>query len=488
MASLDIGIVIAYFIVMFAIGFIANRKQNNMDDYYVAGRKRGTFSIMSLWLSSWIGGATILGTTQLSYSIGIGGMLYPVIICIGLLVFGLFAANRISCLGTKMMFITYPDMIEARYNKASASIAAISTILSYIAFTASQLVAAGSILSIITGWNMLPSYIIATIVVVVYTSFGGYLAVTFTDWIQFLIIFIGIVIVAFPMSLNRVPINALSEVLPASFFDIKQYGSWGSIIGLLLTTVFSFFTAMDSYTRMFAAKNGKVAKKGTLVSIVGVGFIALACTYLGFSARVLYPEIADSAQALPVLMMHFFPIGIRGVLLVAVLSAVMSTGDICILSASANFTNDIYKKYINKNASEKHLLKIGIITSLIVGISAAIMAWRMMNIISILYVAFTICSATLFIPTIFGFFWKRGTTAAGFWSMICSLIIVIFWYIAPNLGLTDGIFAYDAIWPGLIISTVLYFGISLTSSPSKEEKEKIEAFVALSNEKTAQNF
>lgn len=479
MSKVDIIIILLYFIILLAIGFFANHRQKDMEDYYVAGRNRGTLSIMCLWLCGWVGGSSIIGTSQLSHDIGLGGGVVSFSVVLGLLIFAFTASGRINRIGAKYRHLTYPDLIEARYGRGSAVIATITTVLSYIAFIASQFVAGGNILASLTGWGLGRSYLICAAVIVLYTTLGGYLAVTFTDWLQFSLIILGVVLITFPLVLKTVPPRQLVDALPASVWDVSQYGSPATILGMLVATVFSFYTAMDSYTRMYAAKSPRAAKTGTLLCAGFVLAILVATVYIGMASRLIIPDMKDSAQAMSLVMTALLPSGLRGLLIIGILSAIMSTADISILTASSNLTNDIYHKYVRREAGDAHLLRVAMAASLGLGALGAALAWFKQDIIGIIYIAFTLSSANLFIPTVFGFFWKRGTAKASFYSMLLSLIVVLAWYLMPIFGVENRFLGTNPIWPGLAVSAAVYFLLSFWKEPEKEEQEKIQAFLSL---------
>lgn len=475
MSSIDVGLIVGYLLGMLALGFYANRKQKNMDDYYVAGRRLGAFSIMCLWLASWIGGASVVGSANTAYNMGITAIWYVGTVAFGCILFALLFTHLVKKIGDKLKHITYPDLIEERYDVRCRVIATITTILAYIAYTAGQLAAAGSILHVLLGWELQVAFFVAAFVVIVYTATGGFLAVTYTDWVQCILLLLGVAVIGVPIAWGAVGgFAGLQAALPATHFDIGAWG-WATILGLIVTITFSFFTTMDSYTRTFAARDFKAARNGTLLAALGVGVIALAATFLGMSAAVLFPEGAGSS-AMATLIIEFFPIGIKGLVLVGILAAIMSTADICILVASANITRDIYHRYINPNASDKLLLKVGMISSVAIGVLGGFMALQMMDIINILYIAFTINSAGLFIPTIAALYWRKANSSAAFWSMTLSLITVLVWYLGGTYGWAP-IFSVDPVWPGLIVSAIIFIPMSYFKTPTEIEIQKANNYI-----------
>ena len=165
--------------------------------------------------------------------------------------------------------------------------------------------------------------------------------------------------------------------------------------------------------------------------------------------------------------MDTFPVGLKGLMLVGILAALMSTADICILTAAANGSRDIYQRYFNPEVSPRKLFRISMVLAAIVGAASGLMAWQMRDIVSILLVAFTINAAALFVPTIAMVSSKKVNTSAAFWSMTLALLTVIGWYVASAMNLAP-VFSIDPLWPGLIVSIAVFTGISLvTSGPTK---------------------
>jgi len=208
-----IGIIIGYMLGMLALGLYANRKQKNMDDYYVAGRRLGAFSIMCLWLASWVGGASVVGSANTAYEMGITAIWYVGTVAFGCILFALLFSHLIKKIGDKSKHITYPDLIEERYDSRCRIIVTVTTILAYIAYTAGQLAAAGSILHALLGWDLQIAFFVAAFVVIVYTATGGFLAVTYTDWVQFILLLVGVVLTQ-TLKESKIAGAALDVVLP----------------------------------------------------------------------------------------------------------------------------------------------------------------------------------------------------------------------------------------------------------------------------------
>ena len=455
MAAIDTAIIYTYLGVMVLLGFYASYRQEDAEDYYVAGRRLSAFSIACLWLATWVGGASILGTATRAYELGVTAVWYVLSLALGCLLFGLFFAARIKKLSDEFGFITYPDLIEQRFDARTRIIATLATCLANIAFVASQLVAAAAIMQVLLGWEFETALMVAGLVVVVYTATGGFLAVTYTDWVQFLLLFIGVVVIGVPIALRAAGSwGDLQAALPAGHFDLGAWG-WANLVPLSVSIVLSFFVAMDSYTRCYAARSPSAARNGTLLAVLFMFPVAIAATWLGLASAVLFPGMENTNGILVTFVSETFPVGFKGLLLVGILAAVMSTADISILVVSANLTRDIYQRFVNPNVSDKRMRRLGIATSFMTGLLAVLLALYMQDIIDALMLGFTLTSASLILPTFLALFSDRRNPAAAFWSSVLALLAVIVWYVASEHGL-GGVFSLNPLWAGLFTSFGVY--------------------------------
>jgi SSS family solute:Na+ symporter len=459
MSAIDTGIIFAYLAMLVLLGLYANRKQDSIEDYFVASGKIGTISIACLWLAGWVGGASIIGGAANAYRFGISAGWYIGSMATGCLLFGLFFAARVKRIGQQHRYLTYPDMIEARYDSRTRIVATITTIAAYVSYGAGQIAASAFILQTLLGLEFSTALLLSAAIIVMYTATGGFLAVTYTDWLQVGILFFGVAIVGIPVVVyHGSDWSTVTTTLPETFFNIGGWG-WPTILTLIVSISLSFFTAMDNYTRCFAAKSEQTARRGALIAAALLVPLMVGSVWLGLSARVLLPETADSGDVLTRLVMDYFPTGLKGLLLVGMLSALMSTADICILTASANATRDIYQRYINPDVKPAKLLRMSMIASAVIGMGAAAMAWIMQDVVNILLVAFTINSAALFLPSIAMVYFRRVSKAAAFWSISCSLATVTGWYSISQF--TDSnLLGLDPLWPGLLVSVTVFTVVS----------------------------
>lgn len=463
---IDTGIIFAYLALMIAIGVYASRHQSSVEDFFLAGGKLGSISIACLWLASWVGGAAIVGGVAKTHEFGISGGWYITCMAIGCLLFGLLFAARLKRMGEEHGLLTYPDFIEIRYDSRTRVVATITTILAYVGYSAGQLAAAGAVLSTLLGWDYSTSLLLACSIIVVYTATGGFLAVTYTDWVQISLLFVGVVIVGIPVAIsNGGTWEAFTTQLPAAHFSPTGWGL-PTMLALGISIPMSFFVAMDGFTRMFAAKSAAVARRGTLLAALILLPLVIGATWLGLTAALLYPGADSSGDILSQLVIDLFPVGLKGLMLVGVLAALMSTADICILTAAANGSRDIYQRYMNPDVSPKKLFRLSMYLAAIVGLASGLLAWQMQDVIGILLLAFTVNAAALFVPTIAMVTLKKVNTNAAFWSIALALSTVVAWYGASVMDLAP-VFQNDPLWSGLMVSIVVFFSISLLGNKAE---------------------
>jgi len=454
MGVVDTVILFAYLALLIGIGLYARRGKPDVDDYFVAGRRMGPLTIACMWVAAWIGGASIVGTSARVHAQGITGIWYILGIAIGCALFGLTVARRVKQVGDGERHLTYPDFIERHYDNRTRAVATITTVLAYTAYSAGQFAAAAAILQVLVGWSYGSCLLLAGAIVTLYTAAGGYLAVTYTDRLQVTLVLTGIVAVGVPVAISQAGgWDDMRAVLPATHYDFGAQG-WDRVAALVVSMVLSFFVAMDSFSRSFASRDAATARSGALLATVLMLPIALAVAWLGLAAAVLYPDPDSSASILATFVVDRFPVGLKGLMVIGILSAVMSVASISVLTASANYARDIHQRYLRPNIPPPAMLRIGALAALGAGALGLLMAWRMRDIIDLLQFGFTLNSAGLFLPTVAALFTNRVPASAAFWSTAASLATVVAWRIAADAG-AGGVFAIDPLWPGLAVSALL---------------------------------
>ena len=469
-----ISIVIGYLLFLVSIGVYSSRKIGNSDDFLVAGRRLGPFLIAGTLAATEIGGGSSLGVVEKAYGDwGLSSLWYVATMGVTFTIIALVAP-----LLRKAMVKTIPEFFRRRYDKSSSLFTTIIMILPLIGLTAVQFIASGVILSVILGWDYSTSVVVISCVVIVYSMLGGLWSVSLTDFSQMLMIVLGMVAVV-PFSLDMAGgLDFVIQNTPAEKLSFTEGIGWPTIISLILIYTASFICGQEVTQRIYAARSGKAALWGSLLTAVIFFAFAMIPSFLGIITRVMVDTgLIDGAAivengaryALPTLAVAVMPPFLVGILFAGITSATMSSASSDLLGAGSIFANDIYKVYINPNADQSSLLKVARLTILVIGIlSIAIALLNTNAIISILMFSFSLRAGGVLVPYLFGHFFNKGSKQ-GTWA---SLLLGTFGILAVKYEWIN-FFELDGIFLGLILSTVGYFSISYLF-PNTEPVDSME--------------
>ncbi|MEC0297369.1 sodium:solute symporter family protein [Peribacillus frigoritolerans] len=461
MHILDISIMILYFSVLIIVGVIGSKRAKTADDFIVAGRNLGHFMYLSCLAAVILGGASTLGTAKLGYQFGISGIWLVVMIGLGIIAIGLFLTNKIF----NLKVLTISEMLEKRYSSQTRLISALVSVIYTFMLTVTQVIGMGTILHVLAGWNLTVSMIVGGGIVLFYTILGGMWSVTMTDVVQFVIMTIGIFFIMLPMSISKAGgWGSLKENLPASHFELGNIGG-ETIFQYFLLFTLGVVVGQDIWQRLFTARTKAVSRGGTIGAGLYSVFYAIAISIIGMCAFIILPDLGDPQNAFTSIAMETLPVGLLGVVIASVVSALMSTASGTLLASSTLVVNDIIKKYIGPKMSERQFLKTSRITTLTIGVLAIIVSIWIQDILVALDVAYAILSGAVFFPIILGFFWKRVTATAAFYSILASMIAII-------IGLVvNGPSSTQPILYGLVTSFVVITTITLLSSNDDHKSE-----------------
>ncbi len=315
---------------------------------------------------------------------------------------------------------------------------------------------------------------------------GGLWGVAFTDLIQGSLVFIGS-LVAIPFALNYAGgfEHVVANLTPAQKSFTAGMG-WPTIISLTIMYIASYSVGPEISQRFFSARDSKSLMIGSLVGGLVCILYSLFPAFLGLIAssvvkdglltsELLTSELLTSEGTryiLPVLAIHTMPPVIVGLLFSALISATMSSADSDMLAVSVIATNDIYKKYINKNATDKQLLFLGRACMIAVGLISMFIAFKASNLITILMFSFSLRAAGVFIPYLFGNYTdKKLSAVASMGSLIAGSVVTIFFQYNKNINL----FGVDPIIPGIVASLVVFLVLSAIIQPKPDASDTEEA-------------
>jgi SSS family solute:Na+ symporter len=257
--------------------------------------------------------------------------------------------------------------------------------------------------------------LITASVFIIYTLLGGQHSVVRTDTIQSVIIITAIVVLI-PLCVNKAGgIVVMREALGGEYFSfpVSSYFTWKPLAGYLILVGSTYLVGPDIYSRLFCARDEKIAKRATLAVAVGLIPFSFLITLVGMSARVLFPQISPEAS-FPTMINHLLPIGLNGLVIAALLSALMSSADTCLLTTSTILSVDIVNHLAGGDLTESRMLQISRSFIVVIGVLSLLVALRLNGVISSLLLGYTIYTSGLVLPILLGFNRERlGLNKAG---------------------------------------------------------------------------
>lgn len=455
----DILIVVAYFILVLSCGFIGMFFTKSNDDFLVAGRTLPLWVYFPCLSTVLIGGGATFGSVTLSYKEGISGAWITVMYGLGIMTMGFLLSSSMA----KLRVFSISEMLELRYNSQARYISAVISTGYTFMLSVVQVIAIGSVLHAFLDWDLTMSMIIGGGISLTYTLLGGMRSIALTDLVQFCIMVIGIFILMVPATINKVGgFDALVSQVPANFLDP---------VGIGFHTLFMYFLLMflgimigqDIWQRVFTAKTPHVAATGTKLAGIFSIFWGAAMAIFGLGAYILLPGI-DPQLSLGKLVVHLMPVGLQGIVVAALLSTLMSSCSGQTLATSTLIINDILRyQCCSEDAMKRHIFCTRL-TTFLVGIASIIMAVIIGNVLEALDIAYALLSGCVFMPVVFGFFWKKATAKGAFYSMLASLAVT-----------TVCIVLYGASSPvtimtGMFVSLAVLVAASLICKDVNEEK------------------
>jgi solute:Na+ symporter, SSS family len=456
MNVLDYVIIALYFAVMIGAGYWGLRRARSAEDYLVAGRRLGPFMYIGCLSAVVLGGASTIGGVALGYENGISGMWLVFWIGMGVIALGILMSTRLSRLGV----YTVSEMLENRYGSASRLISAIIIAAYALMIAVTSTIAIGTVFTVVLPLSPTVAILVAGGIVVAYSVAGGMWSITLTDYLQFLIMTVGIFFLLLPLSIAAAGgFSGMQEALPASYFDLAAIG-WQTIFTYFLLFFFGLMIGQDIWQRVFTARSSEIARWGSIAAGVYCLLYALAGALVGTAARVILPDIqADNAFAR--VASEALPAGITGLVLAAALAAVMSTASAGLLASSTILANDVYGGFVARG--EHNRVMVSRVTTLLVGIIVLVISLIVSDVVGALTVAYDLLTGALFVPIIGALFWRRATAAGALASMVAGSVVVVVFMIV------DGLFANTPIIYGLLVSLVVFVAVSLlTPGPSGE--------------------
>jgi len=427
-----LAFVILYLVGTMGIGIYAGTRVKSTADFAVAGRSLPLAMVITTTFATWFGAETVMGIPAKFVEGGLNAVVEdPFGASMCLVLVGAFFASRLY----KMSLLTIGDFYRQRFGEGVEIFCSIAIILSYLGWVAAQITALGLVFSVLSGGAIAPAtgMFIGTSLVLVYVLIGGMLAVAWTDFIQMIVLVIGLSFIAVLAGheaggadkvLDMAMANDWFRILPTE----HTAHNWIFFVGTAITMMLGSIPQQDVFQRVMSAKDADTARKGAMIG--GFSYLAFAFVpmFIVASALIIMPAQTrellahDPQKVLPTLILTKMPLIAQILFFGALVSAIKSTSSATLLAPSTSFVENILKN-IKPGMSDKQVLlslriTILVFTALVLTYAIVMQGTAIYDMVSS---AYQVTLVGAFVPLTFGLFWRRATTQGALLSIASGI-------------------------------------------------------------------
>jgi solute:Na+ symporter, SSS family len=425
-------LVIVYLLVTIAIGLMAAKRVQNSADFAIAGRHLPMAMVISTTFATWFGSETVLGIPAKFVNGGLHGVVEdPFGAGFCLIFVGIFFAGKLY----RMTLLTISDYFRERYGRVVEVVCSLIIMVSYLGWVSAQVTALGLVFNLLSDGvvSMELGMVIGVVSILAYTLFGGMWSVAITDFIQMIILVVGLSVLAVFAAdqaggADKVVALAISQDM-FKFWPEPNMKDILFFFASAITIMLGSIPQQDVFQRVMSANSIKAATHGPVIGGICYILFAFVPMFLVVSAMIIMPEqaatlIADDPQkVLPTLVMTQMPFVMQVLFFGALLSAIKSCASATLLAPSVTFTENIWRQFF-PHQSDKQELRAMRVTVLVFSILALGYAIRMQgtSIYEMVSGAYQVPLVGAFVPLTFGLYWKRATTQGAIFALVLGLL------------------------------------------------------------------
>ncbi|WBS02490.1 sodium:solute symporter family protein [Pseudoduganella sp. SL102] len=427
-----------YLLGTLGLGMWAGTRIKNTSDFAVAGRSLPLIMVITTTFATWFGAETVMGVPAKFVQGGLNAVIEdPFGAGTCLILVGLFFATKLY----KLNLLTIGDYYRQRYGKGIEVFCSVAIILSYLGWVAAQITALGLVFTVLTNGALAPAagMVIGTLAVLIYVVVGGFLAVAVTDFIQMIVLVVGMTIIAFfAADLAGGAGNVLDMAQRADLWRLLPEPTFTDIVfffAAAITMMFGSIPQQDVFQRVMSAKDAPTARTGAVIggaSYIIFGFVpmfivAAAVVVMGDSAMELAKN--DYQRLLPTFVMTKMPLVMQILFFGALLSAIKSTSSATLLAPSTSFVENILKNLRPGMSDKQQLLAmrvtIVIFAALVLAYAIAMQGTSIYELVSS---AYQVTLVGAFIPLVMGLYWRRATTQGAILSIGAGILVWVLFF------------------------------------------------------------
>ncbi|WP_136413257.1 sodium:solute symporter family protein [Herbaspirillum sp. ST 5-3] len=426
-----ISFVVLYLLGTLALGVWAGTRIKSTNDFAIAGRSLPLIMVVTTTFATWFGAETVMGIPAKFVQGGLSAIVEdPFGAGTCLILVGLFFAARLY----KLNLLTIGDFYRQRYGKGIEVFCSVAIILSYLGWVAAQITALGLVFSVLTNGAMSETagMIVGTLAVLIYVVIGGFLAVAWTDFIQMIVLVIGLSIIAFFSAdlaggAGQVFAMASRDNL-WKFLPTPSFTEIAAFIGAGVTMMLGSIPQQDVFQRVMSAKDAPTARAGAVIggasyilfAFVPMFIVSCAVIVMGESAVDLMKN--DYQRLLPTFVLTKMPLVMQIFFFGALLSAIKSTSSATLLAPSTSFVENILKN-LRPNMSDRQQLfamrsTIVVFAVLVLAYAIAMKGTPIYDLVS---AAYQVTLVGAFVPLVMGLYWHRATTQGAIVSLAAGI-------------------------------------------------------------------
>lgn len=456
---LDLGVTFAYFVALLAIGRWSARRIRSTEDFYLCGRSLGKLPAALSLAATEFSGSGLIGGAGLAYAIGVAGAYWNLVAVPALILLGFTVAVALQ----KLTLYTLPELLGARYGPHARRLTALLQLTEGTVFLAVQILVSAITVSTLFGIPRVAAALVVTIVFMIYTASGGLWAVVWTDVFQYVILMAG-VLIGLPLALAKAGgLAGLRSGLPAEHFDLTRLG-WMEPLAWMALCFYSYGTDQTYLQRVFSTRDAATARFSyvfTGVSYVVFGFCVVG---MGMAAAVLLPGLPAQDEAMPALIAHVLPRGLRGFFLTAILATTMSTASAWLSACSSLIIKDLYEPLRGEPVGDRRLLLLSRLSTVVIAGGALAIALAAPGVVDAVVFSTIVAPAAAFLPALAALYWKRVSHHAGFWALLSGAATGVVSQLALYQKVAGLAGAIHPLFLGPAVGLLVLVALSLRSS------------------------
>lgn len=420
-----IYLILVYCVLQVALGLWLGRKVRSSGDFFVAGRSLSPGLLFATLVAANVGAGSTVGAAGLGYSNGISAWWWVGSAGVGSLIMAFTVGPRIWKIASDHGLKTAGDFLEWRFSRNLRGAVSSLLWLGTISILSGQLIALAWVLNVVAGLDKTTGVIIGGVVATIYFSAGGLLSSVWINFLQLGVMIVGF-FAAIPLALSKAGGFAGLQAAtsdPVGFWNFFSNGTSGVHYLALLAPAFVISPGLIQ--KVYGARDAATVRKAVAWNACALFVFAFVPPMIGLLARALHPGLASPELAMPTIFMEDLPVWFGALGLAAVVSAEISTADAVLFMLSTSLSQDLYKGFVNRNATDQQVLRVARLAAVGGGILGILVALKASTVIGALGIFYSLLSVSLFVPVVLGLYVSSADTRNAYAAIVAGVGVLL---------------------------------------------------------------